>query len=113
MTTKISADEILDMLSGEFAEARLEFTDLERRKNYEDGPAGFPLWQALVYEANFAVDRYRPGEVLTDETHESLDELAVRMAEEVLPAVMEVAHAIMAKRVAAELGGRVYRPVAS
>lgn len=109
--TTITADEIREMLTGEYAEARREYTDPERRKHY-DSPDTWPLHRALVCEALFAIDPYRPSEVLTDETDESLDELAGRMADEAMEAVMETAHRIMANRVAVELGGKLYRKAA-
>lgn len=114
--TTITADEIRRELDDSYRDARETFLHPHTE---DDGPESFTLWKALVGEALYAIDRYRPNEltglppdrqrILTDETDESIDELADRIATEAMPAVMELAHSIMAKRVAAELGGRTYR----
>lgn len=65
-----------------------------------------PGFATQIYrEVIYAIDRYRPGEVLTDETDESIDELADRMTD----AAVNAARETITRMAAEALAGRVAR----
>lgn len=64
-----------------------------------------PDWiEGMIREVYSVIDRYRPNEVTTDETDESIDELAHRVA----ALAIAVAHQTITTAISSELAGKVY-----